>query len=128
WRTRSFAREAHAMSMNIRIIGGLVVLSNFGRLMNDPRHFDAARDVKHRLDEGDRRFALELRDVTDLGSSGVGLLMTITRLIRQYGGEVVVVGPSRAMERIMEEMQLDTYWDVFDSLEEAQASFQHGPA
>jgi anti-sigma B factor antagonist len=110
--------------MNIRVSGTLVVLSNFGRLMNDPRHFDAARAVKDRLDAGHRWFALELGDVTELGSSGVGLLMTITRLIRQNRGDVVVVGPSRAMERIIEEMQLDTYWDVFDSVEEADAYFR----
>jgi anti-sigma B factor antagonist len=124
WRTRGFAREVYRMSMNIRVSGTLLVLSNFGRLMNDPRHFDAARAVKDRLDEGHRWFALELGDVTELGSSGVGLLMTITRLVRQNRGEVVVVGPSRAMERIIEEMRLDTYWDVFDSVEEADAYFR----
>jgi anti-sigma B factor antagonist len=116
------------MTINMRALGDLVVLSNFGRLMNDPRHFDAARDVKESLDEGHRRFALELRDVHDLGPSGVGLLMTITRLVRQYGGEVVVVGPSKAMKQIIDEMKLDTYWDVFDTLDAAEASFPRRPS
>jgi anti-sigma B factor antagonist len=112
------------MAINMRAVGELVVLSNFGRLMNDPRHFDAARDVKDRLDQGSRRFALELRDVAELGSSGLGLLMTITRLVRQHGGEVVVVSPSKAMKQLIDEMKLDTYWDVFDTMGAAEVSFR----
>jgi anti-sigma B factor antagonist len=114
------------MAINIRVAGDLVVLSNFARLMNDPRHFDAAADVKAQLDQGHRNFALELRDVQSLGSSGVGLLITITRLIRQSGGDVVLVNPSRAMETLIEDMKLDTLWDVVRSVDEARSSLGRG--
>ena len=33
------------MPLNIRTDGDIVILSNFGRLMNDPRYIDASRDT-----------------------------------------------------------------------------------
>ena len=47
-----------------------MVLSNFGRLLNDPRHFDASRDVREELEQGHRAFVLDLDGLRDLGSVG----------------------------------------------------------
>lgn len=111
------------MPMNIRDAGGVVVLSNFARLMNDPRHFDAGRDLRECLDRGDRAFVLDLTGLRDLGSSVLGLLTTLTRQVRNAGGEAVLANASPATRKSLEEMRLDSYWDVFDSTEEAAASF-----
>jgi anti-sigma B factor antagonist len=111
------------MPIHIRVEGDVVVLSNFGRLMDDPRHFDAPRDVKEMLDQGFKRFVIELRGVGDMGSSGLGLLMTITRTIRQHGGEVVLAAPSRGMRNVLEEMQMEEFWDVYPNVEEAGRSW-----
>ena len=110
------------MAVNVRADGDLVILSNFGGLMNDPRHFDVSRDVQELLDQGCRKFVLELRGVGELGASGVGLLVTITRLIRKNGGEVVVARPSKAMVGTIAEMQLDDYWDCFEDVQDAKAA------
>jgi anti-anti-sigma factor len=115
-----------AMPVHIRVDGDLVILSNFGRLMNDPRHFDASQDVKAMLDQGFRKFAIELRGVVELGPSGVGLLVTITRLVRQYGGEAVLVSPSRSMEKIIDELQLDAFWEILGTVAEAKATLDRG--
>ena len=40
------------MPINVLFEGDVVVLSNFGRLLNDPRHFDAGGDVREELDKG----------------------------------------------------------------------------
>jgi anti-sigma B factor antagonist len=108
------------MPVNIRVVEDVVVLSSFGRLMNDPRHFDASRDVAEMLDCGYRKFVLELRDVGELGASGLGLLTTITRRVRRDGGEVVVAHPSRGMRKVIDEMRMDDYWEVFPDVEEAR--------
>lgn len=107
------------MPVNARVADDVVVLSNFARLMNDPRHFDASRDVEDFLDQGHRKFVLELRDVGQMGPSGIGLLVTLTRLVRKHDGEVVLASPRPAMEKVLEELRLDTFWDVFESVREA---------
>src|SRR5262245_19751251 len=106
------------MAVNVRVDAGVVVLSNFGRLMNDPRHFDAGRDVRDLLDQGHRAFVLELSGLRDLGSSGLGLLTTLTRLIRQHGGDAVLANPAPGVARYLDGMQMDAYWETFDTAAE----------
>jgi anti-anti-sigma factor len=114
------------MPLNVRHEGGVVVLSNFGRLMNDPRHVDAVGDVRGLLDKGHRSFVLDLTGLRDLGSSLLGLLTTIDREIRNGGGEVVLANVAPATAKSLEEMRLDSYWDVFDSIKEAVSFFESG--
>jgi anti-sigma B factor antagonist len=112
------------MPINVRFEGEVAVLSNFGRLLNDPRHFDAARDIQVLLDEGRRHFVLDLATLREVGDTALGLLVTLTRQIRQGGGEVVLTNVSRGTGRFLEEMRMDVYWDVFDGVAEAARSFR----
>jgi anti-sigma B factor antagonist len=108
------------MPVNIRFEGDVAVLSNFARLMNDPRYVDALQDVGELLDQGLRRFVIDLSGVRETGASFLGLLMTLTRRIRRDQGEVVLAHPSREMEKfLLDEMQMEEFWDVFPGVQEA---------
>ena len=114
------------MPVNIRFEGDVVVLSNFARLMNDPRYVDAARDLGKLLDDGARQFVVDLTGVRETGASFLGLLMTLTRRIRQADGEVVLAHPSREMVAfLLDEMQMEEYWDILPSVEEAVEFYRH---
>jgi anti-sigma B factor antagonist len=106
------------MALNIRVDGSVAILSNFARLMNDPRYVDAARDVHDLLDQGIRKYVIELAGVKETGSSFLGVLMTITREIRSAKGEAVLAHPSRDVEKYLAMMQMDDYWDVFATVDE----------
>jgi anti-anti-sigma factor len=106
------------MAVHVRIDGDVAILSNFGPLLNDPKHFDVGRDVDGPLDEGFRSFVLELSGLREMGPTAVGLLMTITRRVRQAGGEVVLVRAARVTAAYLESMRLEDYWDSFPSVEE----------
>jgi anti-sigma B factor antagonist len=112
------------MALQTRIDGDLVILSNFAQLMNDPRHFDATRDVQELLDQGHRKFVIDLRGVRELGSSALGLVTTLTRRIRQQGGEAVLANLTPTMNRQIDAFGLDIFWEVFESFEEARAFFE----
>jgi anti-sigma B factor antagonist len=109
------------MAIHVRFEGEVAVLSGIARLMNDPRHFDAGRDVGELLDQGYLRFVLELGNVRETGPTVLGLLTTLTRKIRQADGEAVLANLSPPMEKFLDEMRMDSYWDVFDDVEEAIA-------
>ncbi len=111
------------MPINVRFDDDVVILSNFGRLLNDPRHFDASRDVRAVLDQGYRKFILELGGLRDMRSTGLGLLTTITRLIRQHGGDAVLANLGADTRTYMDEMRMDSYWEMFDDVDEARAFF-----
>jgi anti-anti-sigma regulatory factor len=115
------------MALNIRFDGDVAILSNFARLMNDPRYVDAARDVQDLLDQGYRSYVIELAGVRETGPSFLGVLMTISREIRHHGGDVVLAHPSRDVEKYLGEMKMDEYWDIFATVEEAEAFFSRRP-
>lgn len=116
------------MALNIRVDGSVAILSNFARLMNDPRYVDAARDVHDLLDQGIHNYVIELAGVKETGASFLGVLMTITREIRGAKGEAVLARPSRDVEKYLAMMQMDDYWDVFASVDEAKGFFQRTEA
>jgi anti-anti-sigma regulatory factor len=113
------------MPVHIRYDGDVVVLSNFARLMNDPRYVDAGREAGELVDQGSRQFVIDLTGARETGASILGVLMTVTRRIRQGGGEAVLAHPSREMERfLLDEMQMEEFWDIFPSVAEALAFYR----
>ena len=116
------------MPLQSRVDREVVVLSNLGHLMNEPTHFDAVREVDDALDAGYRDFVVELGDVRSARGAFLGLLMTLSRRVRQRGGEVVLARVGPALERTFEEMRMDGEWDVFRNVAEAVASYRRpGP-
>jgi anti-anti-sigma factor len=115
------------MPINILIEGDFVVLSNFNRLMNDPRYVDAGRDIQDLLEQGHKKFVLDLGGVQETGSSFLGLLMTITRRIQRRGGEVALAHLSRQVEELLETMQMEDFWDVFPRVQDAIESLRLEP-
>lgn len=107
------------MAIHVRFEREVAVLSGVACLMNDPRHFDALRDVTELIDQGYRRFVLEMGSVRETGPTILGLLTTLIRKIRQAEGEAVLANLTRPMANFLDEMRMDAYWDVFDDAEEA---------
>ena len=110
------------MPLNARFVGEVALLGNVGRSMNNPRYNDAGREVDELLDQGLRKFVIEMRAVRETGSPLLGVLMTITRRIRASGGEVVLADVSRNVREFIDEMRMDDYWDLHDSVEDAVAA------
>jgi anti-sigma B factor antagonist len=59
--------------------------------------------------------------VCSTGPTVLGLLTTLTRRVRNEGGEAVLANVAPPMEKFLESMQMDGYWDVFDDAREAIA-------
>jgi anti-sigma B factor antagonist len=115
------------MLLHIRVDGDVVVLSNIGHLMNDPRYTSAGQDVQELLAQGFKNFILELADTRESGPPLLGLLMTLTREVRRSGGEVVLARLNRGLERYVEMMQMDEFWEVFATVNDAKEFFQEAP-
>ena len=123
-RGRAATTRRNLMAMNIRLDGSVAILSNFARLMNDPKYVDAARDVRDLLDQGIRGFVIELAGVKETGDSFLGVLITITREIRKERGEVVLAHLSRDVNDYLGMMQMEDYWDVFSTVDQGKLFLQ----
>jgi anti-anti-sigma factor len=67
------------------------------------------------------RVVLDLRGVTFLDASGLGVLATCGHAARRAGGVVRLLGPSRQTRRLLALTRLDQLLPIFDSLQEALA-------
>ena len=65
------------------------------------------QDVGHLLEQGFTKFVFDLGGVRETGSSFLGLLMTMTRRIRQRRAEAVLAHLAPDTERFINDMRMD---------------------
>src|SRR5262245_51990369 len=100
------------LTIQQRTVSGVVVLDLTGRLwiLDLP-----LRDRMNALiNEGKRNFVLNLAKVEYIDSSGLGQLITIWTSIRNRGGQMTVLGPTKRVQRLFDITRLDTVFRIFD--------------
>jgi anti-anti-sigma factor len=85
---------------------------------------EALRDAVHRvLNAGSQKVILNLRDVSTIDSSGVGELVSSYTHAANRGGKIKLANLPPKINDILTITQLITVFDVYDSEDEAVASF-----
>ena len=104
--------------------GDIVVLALKGQL-------DAltAGKIKPVLDEvldGDQvRVIYDLKELSLLDSSGIGVIVSTFKRTRVSGGDTKVACLSEQPKEVFTVLSLDRYIDTFDTLDEALMRFRH---
>jgi anti-sigma B factor antagonist len=84
-----------------------------------PRGFDDR--VRELLDEGARNFAINLGEVRNIDSSGLGRLAAAYNRIKQADGEIKLFAACARVRRTLNRLRLDT---VFEILEDETAALR----
>jgi anti-sigma B factor antagonist len=114
------------MTLNTRKLDDVVVIDLNGRLScGEPRELFRAA-VFRLLDEGNRRFVLNLSDVSYVDTTGLSeLLATKTRLV-EHGGDVVLLGVAKRVNDLLVMTKLIVVFDSFNKESDAIAALQTG--
>ena len=114
------------MTLNTRKLDDVVVIDLNGRLScGEPRELFRAA-VLRLLNEGNRRFVLNLSDVGYVDTTGLSeLLATKTRLV-EHGGEAVLLGATKKVNDLLVMTRLIVLFDSFNKESEAVAALQTG--
>lgn len=75
-----------------------------------------------RLGDGDRRFVVDFRETSYIDSSGLGVLVSVSKKVREKGGEVRLAGLNDDLHALFELTRLDTLFQIYDDREAALAS------
>ena len=105
------------LSIRQRNVSEVVVLDLTGRLwiLDLP-----LRDKMNALlSEGMRHFVLNLSGVEYIDSSGLGQLITIWTSIRNKGGHMTVLNPTKRVQRLLDITRLDTVFRIFEKEQDA---------
>ncbi len=74
--------------------------------------------VLDRLREGDLRFLVDFAETGYVDSSGLGVLVSLSKKVRERGGELVLAGLNEDLRTLFQLTKLDTLFRIVDSREE----------
>jgi anti-sigma B factor antagonist len=104
----------------IRNVGTTVVAVPSGEidLETSPTFYQAIMDV---CQSSPPKLVIDLREVGYMDSSGVGTLVEAFRMVKGYGGRLVLLAPSDRVRSMFEIAKLDQFFTITDDEQEALA-------
>ena len=112
------------MKIKQEAIGDVYVVRLSGQLMGGPDADSVRETILSILNEGYKKILIDLKDVSWVNSTGLGILMSAHITATQNGGIVKLMRISRRIDSIFMVTRLNTVFQVFDKEEDAIASFE----
>jgi anti-sigma B factor antagonist len=75
------------------------------------------------LDGGSRKYLIDFRDTAYIDSSGLGVLVSLSKKIREKGGEMRLSNLNEDLRTLFELTKLDTLFHIADSRDQALEDF-----
>jgi len=111
------------MSFNVRTEqNGVVVVGVDGQLIVGNRQ-ELKQRILDALEAGGRKFLIDFTATGYIDSSGLGVLVSLSKKIRDQGGDLRLAGLNEDLKTLFELTKLDTLFAIADSPVEALAHF-----
>jgi anti-sigma B factor antagonist len=110
------------MAFTVRKQGGVQVIDVDGQLIVGNRQ-DLKQRVLDALEAGDRKFLIDFTRTGYIDSSGLGVLVSLSKKIRDEGGDLRLAGLNEDLKTLFELTKLDTLFAITDSADQALAAF-----
>jgi len=112
------------MKVNVRNSDDVIIVDLDGRLVLGVGD-EILRDVMNELLAEDwKKIVLNLRKVTIMDSSGIGEVVASWKLAKRFGASLKLMRPAPQIQRTLRLTQILPLLEVYDSEDEAVASFQ----
>lgn len=111
------------MNITIRDRGGVKILDLKGRITLGAGEMALRQSLQEVLGEGATQIVLNLKDVTTVDSTGIGELVGSYTTTTNRGAKLKLANLPPKMQDILTMTQLITVFDVYDTEDEAVASF-----
>jgi len=111
------------MTFNVhKETNGVVVVSVDGQLIVGNRQ-ELKQRILDALEAGDRKFLVDFSRTGYIDSSGLGVLVSLSKKIRDQGGDLRLAGLNEDLKTLFELTKLDTLFGISDSPGEALTAF-----
>ena len=108
------------MSFNLRRVADVTVVEVDGQLIVGNRQ-DLKQQVLAELGRGARSFVIDFARTGYIDSSGLGVLVSLSKRIREAGGELRLTSLNEDLRTLFELTKLHTLFEICTTLEEALA-------
>jgi anti-sigma B factor antagonist len=102
--------------------GGILVIEVDGQLIVGNRQ-ELKQLVLDALEAGDRKFLIDFTKTGFIDSSGLGVLVSLSKKIRDEGGDLRLAGLNEDLKTLFELTKLDTLFAIADSAQQALSAF-----
>ncbi len=110
------------MAFTVRQEGNVTVVEVEGQLIVGNRQ-ELKQRVLDELDGGGKNFAIDFSDTGYIDSSGLGVLVSLSKKIREQGGELRLAALNEDLRTLFELTKLDTLFQISDDLAGALQGF-----
>jgi anti-sigma B factor antagonist len=112
------------MKLKTKEIKGVIVIELDGNVMGGP-DATALNDYLHQLiTENRKKVVIDLKEVSFVNSSGLGMLIGGLTTLRHSGGELKLARASKKVETLLEMTKLHKVFDLHKNVADAVASFK----
>ena len=110
------------MAFNVEKVGSVTVVDVEGQLIVGNRQ-ELKQRVLDELDSGARHFVVDFADTGYIDSSGLGVLVSLSKKIREQEGELRLSGLNEDLRTLFELTKLDTLFTISADRAGALAGF-----
>lgn len=110
------------MSFAMQREGDILVTDVGGQLIVGNRQ-ELKQKVLDELERGERKFLIDFAQTGYIDSSGLGVLVSLSKKIREQGGELRLANLNEDLKTLFELTKLDTLFQIAESRERALESF-----
>ena len=111
------------LSIVERQVDDVTVLVLTGQMLLDDGDLAFRRVIHDLIARGCVRIVVDLDGVTQIDSSGIGMMAAKLKTVRAAGGDIKLVHLTRRSQRLLAVMKLLTTFETFDDQEAAIRSF-----
>ncbi len=97
--------------------GAITIIGVTGHLIVANRQ-ELKHIVLERLGTGDREFLIDFEKTGYIDSSGLGVLVSLSKKVRERGGELRLAGLNEDLRTLFQLTKLDSLFSIVDSREE----------
>ena len=101
---------------------GVLVVRVEGQLIVGNRQ-ELKTVIQEAVDHSERKFLIDFSRTGYIDSSGLGALVSISKKIREHGGELRLCGLNEDLRSLFELTKLDTLFAIADTPDQALAAF-----
>jgi anti-sigma B factor antagonist len=116
------ARSIDSMSFRVSRNGEVTLVEVEGQLIVGNRQ-ELKQQVLEQLEGGDRKFVIDFANTGYIDSSGLGVLVSLSKKIREQGGELRLSSLNEDLRTLFELTKLDTLFKIADSKDKALQGF-----
>jgi anti-sigma B factor antagonist len=110
------------MGFRVSRNGEVTLVEVEGQLIVGNRQ-ELKQQVLEQLETGDRKFVIDFANTGYIDSSGLGVLVSLSKKIREQGGELRLSSLNEDLRTLFELTKLDTLFRIADNKDKALQGF-----